>query len=178
MTATEKQIKYAEDIKARIMVELDELGETRGEKAAEAAQIIAWLRGLDAAQNASWWINYRQYDAVTLILTVMRRRELKRQLSDLLAGKTNALEQDHRTLSEFLNLIDRKTVAATSVQRKTIYSAMVKLIEAENKKNTSVAALKHEFHTDYSKHNFSAEWYAEMQAKIAAEEARNIQDYL
>ena len=174
MTATEKQIKYAEDIKARIIAELNELGEPRGEKASDAVQVIVWLRGLDAAQNASWWINYRQYDAATLIRTVMRRRELKRQLSDLLAGKTNALEQDHRTLSEFIDLIDSKTVAATSAQRKTIYSAMVKLLEAQNKKKAAVAALKN----DLYKRIYTQEEYDGLKAAIAAEEAKPAQDYL
>ena len=51
MKGTEKQIAWANDVKARIMSALDAMSNT--DRKAEFDALIAWLNGRD---SAAWWI--------------------------------------------------------------------------------------------------------------------------
>ena len=55
MKGTEKQVKWAEDIKANILTSLDAMSNTSRKE--EFAAFRAWL---DSKDNASWWIDLWQ----------------------------------------------------------------------------------------------------------------------
>lgn len=55
MKGTEKQVKWAEDIKANILTSLDAMSNT-----SMAAQFKAFREWLDSKDNASWWIDLWQ----------------------------------------------------------------------------------------------------------------------